>query len=304
VIFLERAVRFLTVASVCDNQTHPEPERTLNRMPGGNPSRAEERFGKLLTLIKRLRNPEGGCPWDIRQTKADVGRYLLDETYEVLDAVDRDSPAGMKEELGDLLFMVLFLARIAEEENLFGIDGILDDITAKMIRRHPHVFGDAKVEDAAEVKRNWDRIKRDVEKRGGGETSMLARVPMAMPALPRAQKLTAEAAKVGFDWDSAQSVIVKVEEELAEFREALSGKNPDRLRDEIGDLLFSIVNLSRHVKVNAEEALRATNRKFEERFLYIEERLRERGKDPASATLEEMDSLWEEAKKKIRDVVY
>jgi MazG family protein len=166
-----------------------------------------------------------------------------------------------------------------------------------MIRRHPHVFGDAQVEDAAEVKRNWDRIKRDVEKRGEGDASILARVPRAMPALPRAQKLTAEAAKVGFDWDSAQAVLAKIEEEMGELREALSGTNPERVRDEIGDLLFSVVNLSRHAKVNAEEALRATNRKFEERFLYIEEKLRAQGKDPASATLEEMDTLWEEAKR-------
>jgi MazG family protein len=266
-------------------------------MPKKEHQEATDRFEKLLALIERLRNPEGGCPWDIRQTKEDVGRYLLDETYEVLDAVGKDSPAALREELGDLLFMILFLARIAEEENLFGINGVLDDISAKMIRRHPHVFGETKVKDAAEVKRNWDQIKRDVEKRGDGDLSILARVPRTMPALMRAQKLTAEAAKVGFDWDSAQSVMAKVEEELGEFREALAKGDPDRIRDEIGDVLFSIVNLSRHLKVNSEEALRSTNRKFEERFLYIEERLRERGKDPASSTLEEMDALWEEAKR-------
>lgn len=266
-------------------------------MPEKEHQEATDRFEKLLALIERLRNPEGGCPWDIRQTKEDVGRYLLDETYEVLDAVGKDSPAALREELGDLLFMILFLARIAEEENLFGINGVLDDISAKMIRRHPHVFGDAKVKDAAEVKRNWDQIKRDVEKRGDGELSILARVPRTMPALMRAQKLTGEAAKVGFDWDSAQSVMAKVEEELGEFREALAKGDPDRVRDEIGDVLFSIVNLSRHLKINSEEALRSTNRKFEERFLYIEERLRERGKDPASSTLGEMDALWDEAKR-------
>jgi len=264
---------------------------------------ATDRFEKLLALIDRLRNPEGGCPWDIRQKKEDVGRYLLDETYEVLEAIEKASPAALREELGDLLFMILFLARIAEEEKLFGINGVLDDITAKMIRRHPHVFGEAKVKDAAEVKRNWDRIKRDVEKRGEDETSLLARVPRTMPALMRAQKITSEAAKVGFDWNGAESVMAKVEEELGEFREALARGEPDRVRDEIGDILFSIVNLSRHLNVNSEEALRSTNRKFEERFLYIEDRLREQGKDPASSTLEEMDALWNEAKRKIRDVV-
>jgi len=232
-----------------------------------------------------------------------VGRYLMDETYEVLEAIGKDTPAALREELGDLLFMILFLTRIAEEENLFGINGVLDDVTAKMIRRHPHVFGDAKVKDAAEVKRNWDQIKRDVEKRGENETSLLARVPRTMPALMRAQKITSEAAKVGFDWDGAESVMAKVEEELSELREALATGDPGRVRDEIGDTLFSIVNLSRHLKVDADEALRATNRKFEERFLYIEERLREQGKDPAASTLEEMDALWEEAKRKKRDVV-
>jgi tetrapyrrole methylase family protein/MazG family protein len=267
-------------------------------MPDQEHKEATGRFGKLLTLIERLRNPEGGCPWDIRQTKEDVGSYLLDETYEVLEAIGKDSPAALREELGDLLFMILFLARIAEEENLFGINGVLDDISAKMIRRHPHVFGDAKVKDAAEVKRNWDQIKRDVEKRGEGEPSILSRVPRTMPALMRAQKITSEVAKVGFDWEGAESVMAKVEEELGEFREALAKGDPEGVRDEIGDILFSIVNLSRHLKVNSEEALRSTNRKFEERFLYIEERLREQGKDPASSTLEEMDALWEEAKKR------
>jgi tetrapyrrole methylase family protein/MazG family protein len=266
-------------------------------MPEKEHKDADGRFEKLLALIEKLRNPEGGCPWDILQTKEDVGRYLLDETYEVLDAVGKDSPAALREELGDLLFMILFLSRIAEEENLFGINGVLDDITAKMIRRHPHVFGEAKVKDAAEVKRNWDQIKRDVEKRGEGESSILARIPRTMPALMRAQKITSEAAKVGFDWDCSESVMAKVQEELGEFREALAKGDPDQVRDEIGDILFSIVNLSRHLKINSEEALRSTNRKFEERFLYIEQRLREQGKEPATSTLEEMDALWEEAKR-------
>ena len=259
---------------------------------------AAERFERLLSIIETLRDPAGGCPWDIRQTKGDVGRYLLDETYEVLEAIEKGSPAATREELGDLLFMILFLSRIAEEENLFEINGVIEDITAKMVRRHPHVFGNAKVKDAAEVKRNWDQIKRDVEKRGEGNSSILDRVPRAVPALMRAQKLTAEAAKVGFDWDSARSVFTKIEEELGEFREALTKEHPERIQEEIGDILFCLVNLSRHVKVNAEEALRATNRKFEERFLYIEARLRERGKNPATSTLEEMDALWEEAKRK------
>jgi tetrapyrrole methylase family protein/MazG family protein len=259
---------------------------------------AADRFEKLLVIIERLRDPAGGCPWDIRQAKEDVGRYILDETYEVLEAIGKTSPDAIREELGDLLFMILFLARIAEEKTEFDIAGVLDGISAKMIRRHPHVFGDVKVKDAAEVKRNWDQIKRDVEKRGEGAPSILSRIPRAMPALLRAQKLTGEAAKVGFDWEGAESVMEKVEEELGEFREALSKGDPDRVRDEIGDILFSIVNLSRHLNIISEEALRAANLKFEERFIYIEDRLRERGKDPASSTLDEMDALWEEAKGK------
>ena len=169
-----------------------------------------------------------------------------------------------------------------------------------MIRRHPHVFGDVTVETAREVRDNWEQIKAG-EKAASGKQEEC--VPRSLPALMRAQKITSEAAKVGFDWDGAASVMAKIEEELGEFREALAEGNPGRVRDEIGDTLFSIVNLSRHLKVDADEALRATNRKFEERFLYIEERLREQGKDPASSTLEEMDALWEEAKRKKRDVV-
>jgi MazG family protein len=267
-------------------------------MPEKEHKEAADRFEKLLIIINRLRDPACGCPWDVRQTKEDVGCYILDETYEVLEAIGKASPDAVREELGDLLFMILFLARMAEEKREFDIAGVLDGISAKMIRRHPHVFGEATVKDAAEVKRNWDQIKRDVEKRGKGAPSILSRIPRAMPALLRAQKLTGEAAKVGFDWDGAESVMAKVEEELGEFREALSKGDPDRVREEIGDILFSIVNLSRHLNINSEEALRTANLKFEERFLYIEDRLRERGKDPASSTLEEMDALWEEAKGK------
>ena len=267
-------------------------------MPEKEHQEATDRFEKLLTLIERLRNPEGGCPWDIRQTKEDVGRYLLDETYEVLDAVGKASPAALREELGDLLFMILFLARIAEEENLFGISGVLDDISAKMIRRHPHVFGDAKVKDAAEVKRNWDQIKRDVEKRGETKPPCWQGSPGRCRHSCEPRRSPRKRRKSASTGTQPQSVMAKVEEELGECREALAKGDPDRVREEIGDILFSIVNLSRHLKVNSEEALRSTNRKFEERFLYIEERLREQGKDPASSTLNEMDALWEEAKRR------
>jgi len=191
-------------------------------MPGGSFPEAEERFGKLLALIETLRDPVSGCPWDIRQTKADVGRYLLEETCEVLDAVDRNSPAAMREELGDLLFMILFLARIAEEENLFGIGGILDEITAKMIRRHPHVYGRTRVNGIADVKANWRDIKERIEKKPPDRQGALEKVPRALPALLRAQRIGEAAAGVGFDWEGTDGVLKKIDEELGELRAALT----------------------------------------------------------------------------------
>ena len=266
-------------------------------MPDGVPPKAEERFGKLLALIATLRNPEGGCPWDIRQTKADVGRYRLDETCEVLEAVDRDSPAAMREELGDLLFMILFLARIAEEENLFGIEGVLEDITAKMIRRHPHVFGGAKVRDAGEVKANWERIKATQEHKISRESPLFSGISRSLPALARAQAVTERAATVGFDWEKTDQVVAKISEELHELTEALNKKDREGSEEEIGDLLFSIVNLCRFVDVRAEEALRGTTEKFLKRFRYIEEILKERGVAVEDASLADMDRLWDEAKR-------
>lgn len=250
---------------------------------------------ELLEMIRTLRSP-AGCPWDRRQTRADMARYLLDEACETIDAIDSGSVPALKEELGDLLFQILFLTVMAEERREFTLSDVMAAISEKMIRRHPHVFGDLTVRDAAEVKANWEAIKRDLEMKhvSGG---ILDGVPRSLPALIRAQKMTEAAATVGFDWDRTDAVIVKVEEELHELRMAMRDERPENIREEIGDLLFTLVNLCRFVKVNADEALRQANRKFAERFVCMEQKLAAAGKTPQQASLAEMDALWDECKK-------
>jgi len=255
----------------------------------------ENHFTNLRDILRRLRSPEG-CLWDRQQTKEDIGRYLLDESYEVLDAIASGSPSELREELGDLLFQILFLARIAEEAGEFDIVEVLDEIGAKMIRRHPHVFGGREVNSVADIKANWEEIKRTEEKKYEKHLSLLDKVPRSMPALMRAQKMTALASKVGFDWPNAREVLAKIEEELEELKAALTSGQQEQIAEETGDLLFSLVNFSRFFSLDAEQALSGTISKFSSRFLYIEEKLKERGKTPADASLEEMDQLWNEAK--------
>jgi tetrapyrrole methylase family protein/MazG family protein len=249
----------------------------------------------LLEMIRTLRSPTG-CPWDRQQTRADMAKYLMDEACEVIDAIDSGSVSALKEELGDLLFQILFLAVMAEEQGEFTLSDVMAAIGEKMIRRHPHVFGDRAVRDAAEVKANWQAIKRDIEMKhaSGG---ILDGIPRSLPALMRAQKMTEAAATVGFDWDRTDAVMLKVEEELRELREALQEGRQQKIREELGDLLFTLVNLCRFVKVNADEALRQANRKFEERFACMEQKLAAAGKTPEQASLAEMDELWDECKK-------
>ena len=258
-------------------------------------SRTSRVFQELLDILARLRSADG-CLWDRRQGKRDIGRYLIEEAYEVLDAIDRGTSEELKEELGDLLFQILFLARIAEEEGEFAIEGVLTGIAEKMIRRHPHVFGDRKVKDIEEIKANWEDIKQRVEGKSKDNVSIFDGISPALPALIRAQRMTEEAARVGFDWDSREGVILKIEEELAELKDALVSEERGRIEDEMGDILLSFVNLSRFVGVSAEEALRSSIGKFMHRFAYIEEKLRVQGKEPKGATLREMDDLWNEAK--------
>jgi tetrapyrrole methylase family protein/MazG family protein len=257
---------------------------------------SEEKFRELLSLIVRLRGPDG-CPWDRVQTKPDIGRYLIEEAYEVIEALEGSSPENVREELGDLLFQILFLARMAEEAGEFTIAEVLEEITAKMIRRHPHVFGDATVEGVEQVRTNWERIKTEVEHKGQKGSPIFDGIPRSLSTLAKAQRVTARAAQVGFDWQDAEGVLSKVEEELAEFRAALETKNPERMKDEAGDLIFTLVNLCRFVRVDAEEALRASLRKFTDRFSHIERKLAARGMTPRGSSQAEMDRIWEEAKK-------
>ncbi len=259
---------------------------------------AEEQFGVLLGILRQLRSPEGGCPWDIRQRKEDIGRYLIEEAYELIEAIGEGSPAHQCEEMGDLLFQILFLARISEEKGEFDISQVLQGIAEKMIRRHPHVFKGETVETVGEVKANWERIKQEVEhkeKRAG----ILSGVSKSLPALIRAQKITEKAAEVGFDWEHIGGVLQKVEEEIRELKGALQSNKEAAVKEEIGDILFSVVNLSRFAGVNAEDALRNTVEKFMKRFDFVEKGLEREGKSVGGATLEEMDRLWDEAKGKI-----
>jgi len=260
-------------------------------------STAGEKFQRLVEIMERLRAP-GGCPWDREQTFDTIKPYTLEETYEVLDAVDRRDWGELSEELGDFLLQAVFYAQMASEQKLFSIADALDAINQKLIRRHPHVFGEGTAETAGDVKRIWSEVKAAEKKEKGKEDhSLLASVPRALPALVEAQQISSRAAATGFDWENAEQVIEKLHEELGELAEARRGSSQDELENEIGDLLFVLVNLARFVKVDPEQALRRTNAKFRERFAYIERKLAERGKKPADSNLEEMEALWQEAKR-------
>ena len=253
-------------------------------------------ISRLLGIMDKLRDP-GGCPWDREQTLRTLTPYLLEEAHEVIEAIESGDVAHHREELGDLLFQVVFQARIAREEGRFDFASVCEAISDKLTRRHPHVFGDVSVSGSKEVVKNWERIKAEERKeKGQAERSAIGGVPVALPALVRAERLTEKAGAVGFDWPDAASVVAKVREELAELTEAMEGGAPERIEAELGDLLFAVANLGRWVKVHPEEALRGTLRRFEDRFQHIEEKLRERGKSPRESNLAEMDALWNEAK--------
>ncbi len=258
---------------------------------------AEVGLKRLLQTIQKLRSKDG-CLWDRKQKKEDMAKYILEETYELIDAIEHGSPAAIKEEMGDLLFQVFFLAHISEEAGDFKLPDIMKDVTEKMIRRHPHVFGNTRVKNIEEIKNNWEDIKRNMEKRNENSRGLFDNIPRSLPALRRAQKVTEAASKVGFDWVRTEEVLAKIEEELNEFKSSLAANDIKCIREEIGDLLFSLVNISRFVNVNAEESLTASLAKFIDRFSYIQEKLAEQGKDPAGASLKEMDDLWNESKLK------
>lgn len=251
---------------------------------------------KLLEIIARLRDPATGCPWDVEQNFASISPYTIEEAYEVADAIERGDMADLREELGDLLLQVVFHAQMAAEAGLFTFEDVAASIGEKLVRRHPHVFVERDARTADEQVAKWEEIK--AEERGEkSDPSALAGVALALPALQRAQKLQKRAAKVGFDWPDLEPVFEKFYEEITELREALARKEQADISEEMGDTLFACVNIARHAGVEAEEALRATNKKFERRFRHVETRLTEREKTCEQATLEEMDALWEEAKK-------
>jgi tetrapyrrole methylase family protein/MazG family protein len=256
---------------------------------------ADKALHKLREIIRQLRSPEG-CLWDRQQKKEDIARYLIDEAYEVIDAMDSGTPEAVREEMGDLLFQIFFLASIAEEEKQFTIADVMEDVTEKMIRRHPHVFGNTEVRTIEDIRLNWEDIKKRTEKKTAAGSQIMAGIPRSTPSLRRAQKMTENASKVGFDWGNADDVLVKVEEELGELKTAINSDSHIRIKEEMGDLFFSLVNLCRFLNVDAEEALKGTIIKFSDRFQYIEEKLSSRGKTPLEASLDEMDELWNESK--------
>ena len=247
---------------------------------------------KLLDLVARLRAPDG-CPWDREQGLPDVRAYLLEEAHEAAGAIDSGDWSELAEELGDLLFQIAFIGRLAEEAGAFSLSQVVDRVHRKMVERHPHVFGDAVLADTGAVRQAWERRKLREEP---GRESLLAGVPASLPALLAAYRLTQKAAGVGFDWPSPGAVLDKVDEEIAELRLALGSGATDAVREEMGDLLFTLANLARKLEVDPEAALAGTNRKFRHRFARIEEGLAARGKTAAEASLEEMDALWEGAK--------
>lgn len=258
--------------------------------------RAQDELTRLLAIMARLRSPEGGCPWDIEQTFRTIAPYTIEEAYEVADAIERDDMAGLREELGDLLFQVVFHSRMAEEAGAFSFADVAAAISDKMERRHPHVFGEESYRTAEEQTRAWE-VQKAEERAAKGASSLLDDVPHGFPGLTRAVKLQKRAARVGFDWTEAESVLDKFREEVDELVAASKSKDKDAVEDEFGDLLFVLANLSRHLDVDPEAALRRTNEKFMRRFRHIERRLADEGVDPKDASLEEMEDLWTEAKR-------
>ena len=264
-------------------------ERILS--DGGNPATA---FKSLYDVVARLRGP-GGCPWDREQDSFSLRGNLIEETYECIEAIDEKDPAHVKEELGDIFLVAMMIAFFNEEEGLFSVADALETASEKLVRRHPHVFAETKVRDSGEVLNNWDRIKVEQEGRIPKD-SVLDEVSAALPPLDRAWKLQKKAAKSGFDWPDIDGVIAKIREELDEVREAAQAGSREKTEEELGDLLFSVVNLCRHLKVEPSLALRRTNGKFVKRFKHVEKKMKETGQQMCRENLEVMDLYWDEAK--------
>lgn len=264
-------------------------------------------INRLLDLMAALRDRETGCPWDVEQTFETIKPYTIEEAYEVADAIERNDMEDLKDELGDLLFQVVFHSQMAKEAGAFSFEDVVEAVMTKMIRRHPHVFARSEVNTPDAVKLQWDEIKA-VEKRDRAErrarhglaedskSGFLGSVQRSQPALTEALKLQEKAAKVGFDWSEPEPILDKIEEEIAELREALKAGRSDKIKDELGDLIFALVNIGRHIKAEPEQALRGTNTKFRRRFRYIEQELEKRQKFLDAASLVEMEALWQQAK--------
>jgi nucleoside triphosphate diphosphatase len=262
-------------------------------------------IGRLIEIMAALRTPKTGCPWDLEQNFATIAPYTLEEAYEVADAIARGDLADLKEELGDLLLQVVFHARMAQEQGAFEFGDVVQGITEKLIRRHPHVFGDERSQSPRAVEGLWERIKAEEKAasgKNGNHQGALAGVPVTLPALTRALKLQQKAGKVGFDWNDPRAVLRKIREEADEIETALDGGQTTEAAAEVGDLLFAAVNLARHLRADPEALLRQTNQKFERRFASIEHALAAKGKAPQDATLAEMDALWEAAKANERQI--
>lgn len=260
-------------------------------------SRAGAKFADLVRVMARLRAP-GGCPWDRKQTFDTIKSYLLEESYEVMDAIDAKDWKGLAEELGDLLLQPVFFAEIAEEQGLFSISDALDSINQKLIRRHPHVFGDLPAETPEDVKQRWDEIKRQEKAEQGkaAHTSVLDGVPRTLPALVEAEKISQKAAGVGFEWPEIRGVLDKLQEEAAELVRALEKQSASEIEHEVGDLFFTVVNLARFLKVDPEQALRKSNWRFRRRFAFVEGKVAAKGGALTDAPLDQLEEWWQEAK--------
>jgi MazG family protein len=267
----------------------------------GSAEAAGEAFARLVALVARLRSP-GGCPWDREQTHASLKPMAIEEAYELVEAIDEGGDRELVGELGDLLLQVAFHARIGAEEGRFTAVDVIDRVSEKMVRRHPHVFGDDPASTSGQVLRNWEAIKAaERTAQGGRDASMLDSVSRSHPAILEAFQITTKAARVGFDWPDAAAVLAKLDEEAGELKAEMARVgNENRLADELGDVLFVTVNLARKLGVDPESALKGANRKFRRRFHHVEERLRERGRTPAESDLEEMDAFWNESKSEER----
>lgn len=258
--------------------------------------KAGEAMERLLGVMQRLRGPDG-CPWDREQTHASLKSDLIEEAYEVIDAIESGNASELEEELGDLLLQVVFHSQIASEAGEFGFDGVANGISDKLIRRHPHVFGEVAVSGSGEVLQNWDAIKK-AEKQGEGDapSSIVSGIPKHLPALQKAHQIQKRAARAGFDWDNIDDVFAKLHEEIDEVKEAISRNHEEDIRDELGDLLFSVVNVSRYLGHNPEELLNHNIKKFVRRFQKVEEKVHASGQEFKQFTLDELDAFWDEAK--------